>query len=156
MKNGTTPKRKKTEKSPPFTRDLVCKLKPSEIQAKKDRAIEALDEADAKEAELRALGMPLRSAIKKLRKESSRLRAEAKDGTEVRPVNCVTEWDFAKNRVRVIRQDTRAIDEDRAMTSAERQEMLPLPEVPTRSKVETLTQEELEAKADSMEDNARA
>lgn len=134
-KNGVpTGKAGKVETSDPFERDLECKLKPAELQAKKDRALEALNEADEKKAELDKLSLPLRNSIKALKKEANKLRAEAKKGTEVRKVKCVTRKNLSTNRFQMIRQDTREVIEDRTLTREEAQAAMEYPPVPARGK----------------------
>ncbi len=81
--------------------------------------IEALEEEKAEEAN--RLKTAIASQQKLLRENARKLRL----GWELRMIDCRMEKDFNGNVVRLYREDTNELVEERAMSIEERQRMLP-------------------------------
>jgi len=103
-------------------RELPCKLTDDELRMRGDAMAEAELEVDKLKAERRALNKKIFARTDERNKLAHVIDAEE----EVRPVICKWIADLDHNAWNLIRQDTGDRVEQRAMTAADRQGVLPL------------------------------
>jgi hypothetical protein len=102
------------------TRELPCELNQTELLARGDAMADAELEIERYKLERSAVA----DKIKAKRAERRKLAGVVDTGVEQRDVRCVWIEDFAHNCYRLIRQDTGAEVDTRAMTAHDRQEGL--------------------------------
>jgi hypothetical protein len=107
-----------------FTRLCRVELTHLELADKADRAAHVLRERDGKEADRKAANTAAKSQIEELEAELRKLSGEVRDKATYKPVECERTYDFRIGTVREVRNDTREVLHQHAMTDAERQ--LPL------------------------------
>lgn len=109
---------------PEFVRDLPVKLTPDEIERKSDLLVAAEIEMAGIQDKKAAEVAKWNGELKDVRKNIKALVAELDAKTELRSVKCVTRKDFAKNVAKIVRLDSGAVIEERALDAEERQEAL--------------------------------
>lgn len=112
---------------PPFHQDLSCKITPSEHQEREVRLRKLLDLIDAEEASLEDQKAKSKSKVKGYEAELERIRLELNSGLIDKPVKCEEHFYYRVGLVKIVRTDTRAVKDERAMTAAERHPELPFP-----------------------------
>lgn len=103
-------------------RELMCKLTEGEIIARGDEMAKAELEIDR----LKETRRGVNGQIADLSTRRNKLATIIEEGEEARAVDCTWIEDFAKNVVRLVRQDTGAEVDTRPMTADDRQESLGL------------------------------
>jgi hypothetical protein len=100
------------------TRELSCELNQAELLARGD----AMADAELRIEQLKLERGAVTDQIKNEQILRRKLAGVIDSGNELRQVRCVWVEDFPKNCFRLIRQDTGAEVDQRAMSAADRQE----------------------------------
>jgi hypothetical protein len=100
------------------TRELACKLNDTELLQRGD----AMADAELQIEQLKLKRGELGDKLKAQRALRRKFAGVIDSGEERRDVRCVWQRDDAKNCFRLVRQDTLAEIDTRAMTAADRQE----------------------------------
>lgn len=110
-----------TDGAPEFMREIPVELSTEELEKKSDRLVDAELKLEAQIADKKAVVSEHNQGIKDTRETIAALVAQLKARTEVRPVRCFERRDYAQNKVDIVRTDTGAVVESRAMTLDDRQ-----------------------------------
>lgn len=118
----------KTSAKPPrcFSEKITCKLSDTDIVRISDEIVQADEEASELEDERKSVNDGFKARISLAEQRRADLIAKVRSKTELREVEVIEEFLFSTNTVRVSRADTKEVLRERAMTSNERQEELPL------------------------------
>ena len=109
------------EENVPFGKPLKCFLSPDEIAVKGAELSDLIQERDSKEDERKSLNKSLQGEIEAIAFQIHGLAKMIREKTETRMVQCQKRFVLEGNRVEVVRLDTGAVVEERAMTAEERQ-----------------------------------
>jgi hypothetical protein len=112
---------------PPFHLDLSCKITADEHKEREVRLRKLLDLIDAEEASLEDQKAKSKSKVKGYEAELERIRLELNSGLIDKPVKCEERFYYRVGLVEIVRTDTGAVKDTRAMTPAERNPELPFP-----------------------------
>lgn len=108
-----------------FKRPLPVELTDDE-KVKKGHKAGMLKKAIAKvKAEMKVATADHKEKLKEHQANLDGILDDLETGTEVRSVECFERSDFAKKKVEVVRSDTNAVEESRAMTAFELQTKVP-------------------------------
>jgi hypothetical protein len=126
----------KQDASPPrvLTESLSVKLTDAELVVRAKKAAELKKHIADLEAKKSAAAANWKAQIEIAESERDELLDVVSDGTEFRNVECIEEFLFPNNTVRVTRTDTKEVIRERAMTASERQPSLPLDVKPAKTK----------------------
>ena len=104
-------------------RELPVPLTAEEKSEAEGKIAVLVVERDAIQTELDALGAKHRKRLREIKKEESRLARERTTGTKLAQVEVEEVKNFETNTVKIVRKDTGAQIEERAMTAKEREQL---------------------------------
>lgn len=115
-------------------RDLPVQLTESELAAVAREIGRLNAERQGMEAQAKVASDQWKDRIRGVEARAADLATKAHEGQELRPTECVEEYDYRLGEVRVVRSDTGEKLETRPMTTEERQPSLPAPGMEPKSK----------------------
>ena len=110
-------------------KEVRYKFTQEEMKTIAQEMAEAVSRLDNLEEELQEVRAGFKEKMAKAQKTVKQCAAKIRSGWELRTIECRLEKEFATNTVRIYRQDTGELVEERAMTAEERQLAL-LPPLP--------------------------
>lgn len=111
----------------PFHESLSCKMTEAEHKERETRLRKLLDLIDAEEEALEAQKSKSKARTKEYESELERIRLELNSGLIDKPVKCEEHFYYRVGLVEIVRTDTGAVKDTRAMTPQERNPELPFP-----------------------------
>lgn len=107
-----------------FAKEVRYRFSKDELQDMAQEMAEAVSRLDNLEEELQEVRAGFKEKMAKAQKTIKQAAAKIRSGWELRTIECRLEKEFANNTVRIYRQDTGELVEERAMTAQERQQEL--------------------------------
>lgn len=107
------------------TKECRVKLTSAEIEDRRAQLVEQHGEWEQLEAKKREAVSSWNAKLKEIRKRMAETGAAAREGAELREVECDEVMDYAAKEVRTVRKDTSEVVERRRMTADELQESIP-------------------------------
>jgi hypothetical protein len=104
-----------------FARTLRVELTPEEVARRADRCAHVVAEREGKVEEAKTATAHIKARIKELDAELRSLSNEVRDKAKYTEVDCERRYNYRLGTIAVVRLDTNATVDERAMTGAERQ-----------------------------------
>lgn len=104
-----------------FARTLRVELSPEEVARRADRCAHVVAEREGKVEEAKTATAHIKARIKELDAELRSLSNEVRDKAKYAEVDCERRYNYRIGTIAVVRLDTNATVDERAMTGAERQ-----------------------------------
>jgi len=105
----------------PVKRSLAADLTKAEIATASRKLADAIQELESIGQAKKTANAEFKSQIEFTVEQTKLLSAQVRTGRAIIPVDCTEEYDYEKLRIRIVRDDTMAIIEERDMDDTEKQ-----------------------------------